>query len=251
MVGDVLAEQFEGLGVVEGAGAVVDGVGGPAVPAEERGFVGFLDVGARGSGELVGRNPGLGSGSVGAVVGGVEELADGPGAGGAAADAEGVQEGPVVGAEVGGGPQDAGAVVGSGVVGMGPVVGADEGYQEGPWWLPFGGEETVEGVGPSGDGEGEAVEDSVSSCLSGAVEGLCELGQVGHWPVPFRGRGGWSVVASSGSGLLFPRSRGPVGAGASSGLGGRASGLVLSRPAPIVPVICGKNPCNKIRGDRL
>lgn len=78
------------------------------------------------------------------------------------------------------------------------MVGADEGYEECPGWFSFGGEDAVELVGAAADIKGEAVEDAVSSCSLGAPESLCELGQVGHWPVPFWGHGGPSAVASLG-----------------------------------------------------
>lgn len=80
------------------------------------------------------------------------------------------------------------------------------------------------------------------------------------WP---RRRWGWLAagVVLAGAWLLlvgvFLPVPGPValgrpgGGGASPGRGGRAPGLAPSHLTPIVPVICDRNPCNKIRGDRL
>ena len=147
------------------------------------------------------------------------------------------------------------------VVGVCPMVGADEGYKECPGWFSFGGEDAVELVSAAAGVEGEAVEDAVSSCSSGAPEGLCELGQVGHWLVPFWGHGGRSVVASLGcDGLPVVALVGPVGGfcwswwpgggGASPGRGGRAPGPVPSHPSPIVPVTCDRYSCGEIRGGR-
>ena len=96
VVGDVLAEQLAGLVVVLGAGAVSEGVVLPGLPSEEVDLVFFLDVGAGGFGELVGWDPGSGSGFAGAVVGGFEEQAGGPWSGAAASDVEGVEEASVV-----------------------------------------------------------------------------------------------------------------------------------------------------------
>jgi len=125
----------------------------------------------------------------------------------------------------------------------------------------LGGEDAVELVGAAAGLEGEAVEDAVSSCSSGAPEGLCELGQVGHWPVPFWGRGGRSAVASVGcGGRSVVALVGPVGGfcwswwsgggGASPGWGGRSPGPVPSHLSPIVPVTCDKYFCDGIRGGR-
>lgn len=233
VVGDVSAQQALGLAVVLGAGAVVDGVGGPAVPTEECDLVLLLDACAGGLGEVLGWDPCSGAGCGGALVGGVEELSGGPGACGAAADAQGVEQGAVVLAEEGVGPQDACGGVGAHVVGVGPVPGAEEGDQEGPRWSSFSGQEAIEGVGASGDGEREAVGDPVSADLAGAVERVCELGQVGHWPVPFMETAGLSCLSSSGSGLGGAGSRGPGGGGTPSGLGGRGSGWSLSHPLPV------------------
>ena len=79
----------------------------------------------------------------------------------------------------------------------------------------------------------------------------------GHGLSPFVKRGGGSVVASSGtaggsrssssgSGVLFPRPRGPVGVGAPSGPGGRAPGRVSSHP---VRVTCATGACEGGRGE--
>ena len=261
VLGDVLAEEPSGLGEVLPGDVSRLGVGDVVGPSEEVDLVFFLDVGAGGFGELVGRDPGSGSGFAGAVVGGFEEQAGGPWSGAAASDVEGVEEASVVGCKEGAGSEDAAGAAGD-VVGVCPVVGADEGYEECPGWLSFGGEDAVELVGAAAGIEGEAVEDAVSSCSSGAPEGLCELGQVSHWPVPFWGHGGPSAVASLGrDGRSVVALVGPVGGfcwswwpgggGASPGRGGRAPGLVPSHPSRIIPVTYDKNSCGEMRGGRV
>ena len=94
VLGGVFAEESSGL-VVPGDVARL-GVGDVVIPSEEVDLVFFLDVGAGGFGELVGWDPGSGSGFAGAVVGGFEEQAGGPWSGAAASDVEGVEEASVV-----------------------------------------------------------------------------------------------------------------------------------------------------------
>lgn len=241
VVGDVLAQQASGFVVVLGAGAVVEWVGGPAVPSEECDLVCFFDAGAGCLGEVLGWDPCPGAGFGGAVVGGLEELCGGPGACCAAADAQGVEQGAVVVSEEGFGPQDVCGGVGAYVVGVGPVFGAEEGDQKGPWWLSFGGQEAVEGVGAAGDCECESVGDSVSADPAGACQGVRELGQVGHGRV-LSGveQGRPSAAASLGPGLGVPGSRGRGAVSAVPRLGGRAPGRASSH-RPIVSVICDKD----------
>ena len=139
---------------------------------------------------------------------------------------------------------------GDDVVGVRPVVGADEGYEECPGWFSFGGEDAVELVGAAAGIKGEAVEDAVSSCSLGALKGLRELRQVGHWPVPFWGHGGRSVVALAGPAGGFCWSWWPGGGGTSPGRGGRAPGTASSHTSPIVPVTYDKYSCCEMRGGR-
>ena len=110
------------------------------------------------------------------MVGGFEEQAGGPWSGAAASDVEGVEEASVVGCEECAGSEDAAEADGD-VVGVCPVVGADEGYEECPGWFSFGGEDAVELVGAAAGIEGEAVEDAVSSCSSGAPEACVSWGR--------------------------------------------------------------------------
>lgn len=246
----IFAEEPSGLGEVVPGDVARLGVGDVVKPSEEVDLVFFLDVGAGGFGELVGRDPGSGSDFAGAVVGGFEEQAGGPWSGAAASDVEGVEEASVVGCEEGAGSKDAAVAAGDDVVGVRPVVGADEGYEECPGWFSFGGEDAVELVGAAADIKGEAVEDAVSSCSLGAPESLCELRQVGHWPVPFWGHGGRSVVALAGPAGGFCWSWWPGGGGASPGRGGRAPGTASSHTSPIVPVTYDKYSCCEMRGGR-
>lgn len=242
VLGDVFAEKSAGLVEVLGCDVARAGVGDVISPPEQGGLVLFLDAGAGGLGEVLGWDPCPGAGADGAVVGGVEELAGGPWAAGAAGQAKGVQEGAVVLAEESGGPQGAGVRAGAYGVGVGPVGGAEQGSQEGPRLGSFCGQEAVESVGASGDVEGEAVEHAAPAGFAGVCEGFGELGQVGHGRV-LSGleRGRRSAAASLGPGRPVP---GPCGRGAVvdavSRPGGRRPWQTSSHP-PIVPVTCDTN----------
>lgn len=92
VLGDVFAEKSAGLVEVLGCDVARAGVGDVISPPEQGGLVLFLNAGAGGLGEVLGWDPCPGAGADGAIVGGVEELAGGPWAAGAAGQAKGVQE---------------------------------------------------------------------------------------------------------------------------------------------------------------